>query len=63
MGERCCICFQPLAQSQSHQASPLQEGRCCYKCHYTVVLPERIKRLTEKLGVSFEPPGESLNDW
>lgn len=43
----CSICgknFEPIG----HNAEPVNDGRCCTKCNYGVVLPERLKRLYDQ---------------
>lgn len=34
----CCLCSKPLASSKdSHNAEPLERGRCCDECHHMVI--------------------------
>jgi len=43
----CSICnkeFEPIG----HNAQPINNGRCCTKCNYEVVLPERLKRIYDQ---------------
>jgi len=50
----CDICGNPIDIKYTedgtpywaggHNAEPIVDGRCCDKCQYNVVLPERIRR-------------------
>jgi DNA-directed RNA polymerase subunit RPC12/RpoP len=45
----CSICnknFEPIG----HNAQPVNDGRCCTKCNYEVVLPERLKTIYDKVS-------------
>jgi hypothetical protein len=39
----CALCGGIVKESESHNAEPLCEGRCCSKCNTERVLPERLK--------------------
>ena len=39
----CALCGGIVKESESHNAEPLCEGRCCSKCNAERVLPERLK--------------------
>lgn len=39
----CSLCGGIVKDSESHNAEPLCEGRCCSKCTAERVLPERLK--------------------
>ena len=44
----CSICnekFEPIG----HNAQPINDGRCCTKCNYGVVLPERLRQMYDKV--------------
>lgn len=41
----CALCGVIVKESESHNAEPLCEGRCCSKCNAERVLPERLKDL------------------
>ena len=49
---KCSICgydIEPdmvdgkVAWDQGHNAAPVNDGRCCTTCNYTIVVPRRIK--------------------
>ena len=47
----CSICGKPIAEEPpgwfgGHNAQPINNGRCCRSCNDTVVIPERITRIT-----------------
>ena len=45
--ERCCICGNDI-EGYGYNPFPVKEkGQCCRKCNYTVVLPERFRRMEE----------------
>lgn len=44
MKELCCICHQPI-EGYGNNAEPVCAGRCCDKCNYEVVIPERIAQI------------------
>ena len=39
----CSICHGPLLYENSHNAYPVNEGRCCESCNYNTVINERLK--------------------
>ena len=52
--EKCSICDEPLdvmishkskniLWDQGHNAEPINDGRCCTSCNYSVVTPTRLK--------------------
>lgn len=41
----CALCGGIVKDSESHNAEPLCEGRCCSKCNTERVLPERLKEI------------------
>lgn len=41
----CSICGETIENEYSHNAQPVNDGRCCIICNYKVVLPARIKGL------------------
>lgn len=41
----CALCGGIVKESESHNAEPLCEGRCCSKCNAERVLPERHRML------------------
>ena len=43
----CSICGKNF-KSIEHNAQPINDGRCCTKCNYGIVLPERLKRLYDQ---------------
>lgn len=51
----CSICNElievewPSGWSQGHNARPVNDGRCCSDCNWTVVIPAR-------LALIFRPP-------
>jgi hypothetical protein len=47
--EKCCICKKEFI-GYGNNAWPIEDfGRCCDKCNYTRVIPERINKLKTKL--------------
>lgn len=44
----CSICGQAMLDEFSNNAQPVNNGRCCNNCNYTVVIPARI-RLANRL--------------
>jgi hypothetical protein len=52
MTERCVICGKEII-GYGNNAEPVAKGRCCDVCNITVVIPERlrlIKQRVEKYG-------------
>ena len=43
----CSICGEPL-EGYGNSSEPINIGRCCDKCNIEVVVPARIKALTEE---------------
>ena len=41
----CSICGKHIENEFSHNAQPVNDGRCCIICNYKTVLPTRIKDL------------------
>jgi hypothetical protein len=52
----CSICKEEIKKQvnpetgkvfwdQGHNAEPVNSGRCCDKCNYTVVIPKRLEGL------------------
>ena len=39
----CSLCLNTIRKSESHNAEPLNDGRCCDDCNYSKVISERIK--------------------
>lgn len=49
----CCICKKEIDKvtdgngriiyDQGHNADPVENGRCCSRCNYEIVLPARLK--------------------
>ena len=43
---KCCICGGEIEVKgrwkTGNNAQPVKKGRCCDKCNYTKVIPERI---------------------
>ena len=51
---KCSICEENLEEqkhpitgeifwNKGHNAEPINDGRCCDRCNYTIVIPKRIK--------------------
>jgi hypothetical protein len=49
----CSICKQEIeaeifpngeAWTEGHNAQPINDGRCCKMCNYSIVLPTRMER-------------------
>lgn len=45
--ERCCICGNDIEGYGYNPFLVKEKGQCCRKCNYTVVLPERFRRMEE----------------
>jgi hypothetical protein len=47
----CSICGKYIKPKGTwifgNNAEPINNGRCCDKCNYEIVIPERIKRFEE----------------
>jgi len=58
---KCSICgndIQPqrdelgnILWADGHNAEPINSGRCCDTCNYTVVIPKRLNNFKEGRGV------------
>jgi hypothetical protein len=53
---KCSICNENIPKtmispkkswSQGHNASPVNDGRCCGYCNTTVVIPSRMQEMVE----------------
>ena len=45
---KCCICHKPI-EGDGHNPIPVwPTGKCCDKCHYTYVIPMRMKMVAEQ---------------
>lgn len=45
----CSICGKPGWPDGSHNAQPINDGRCCGICNITVVIPRRLADLHHRL--------------
>ena len=56
---KCSICEEYLEEQEhpitgeifenkGHYAEPINNGRCCDRCNYTIVIPKRIKTLQDE---------------
>jgi hypothetical protein len=41
----CSICYVPIMPERSHNAQPINDGRCCGNCNTLHVIPARIASL------------------
>lgn len=41
----CSICYVPIMPERSHNARPVNDGRCCETCNTIHVIPARIASL------------------
>ena len=41
----CSICKAKIKDMDSHNAEPINDGRCCGDCNFTKVIPERLSQL------------------
>jgi DNA-directed RNA polymerase subunit RPC12/RpoP len=41
---KCSICGKEMSSKNSHNAEPINKGRCCDECNIKVII-ERIKEL------------------
>lgn len=39
----CSICHKPMLSKYSHNAYPVNDNRCCERCNYDVVIPNRME--------------------
>lgn len=39
----CSLCLNTIRKSDSHNAQPINDERCCDDCNYSKVISERIK--------------------
>ena len=39
----CSICHKPMLYKYSHNAYPVNNNRCCERCNYDVVIPNRME--------------------
>ena len=51
--EQCSICHRPIdvgpgGWTGGHNASPVNDGRCCTDCNQLVVIPARIELMFKK---------------
>ena len=44
--ETCSICLKPY-EGFGNNAYPVNEGRCCDECNRNVVLPVRMRRMSD----------------
>ena len=42
---RCCFCSKLLDEVYSNNALPVQNGRCCGDCNWSIVIPKRLESL------------------
>lgn len=47
---KCSICGGPIEReftgwAGGHNAAPVNDGRCCSDCNWTIVIPVRLSRL------------------
>ena len=55
---KCSICGKNIKNEFSHNAQPVNNGRCCTVCNDTIVIPKRLEIvLRERYGVP-KPKGE-----
>lgn len=45
---RCSICFGELGDPWGNNAEPVNAGRCCANCNFRVVIPARIRIVTNR---------------
>ena len=43
--KECSICRCDLIPKNSHNAEPVNDGRCCTKCNFEKVLPMRLQEI------------------
>ena len=48
---KCSICGSSLNDRDSHNAQPINDGRCCSACNNDYVIPMRIAMLTNPTQV------------
>ena len=42
----CSICGEEIVDWVGHNPQPVSNGRCCNKCNMTIVIPARIKEMS-----------------
>lgn len=42
---KCSICQGIIKTKETHNAEPVNDGRCCRQCNVHVVLPARIQAI------------------
>lgn len=45
----CVICGKPIKTKYPNNAEPIAKGYCCEKCNREVVIPARLKAVTQKV--------------
>lgn len=48
---KCSICGYLINENESHNAQPINNGRCCEVCNMTVVIPKRVERASKKENI------------
>lgn len=48
----CCLCKKEIdvqlnGWKEGHNAEPLKPGRCCSRCNDLLVIPARLKEVTQ----------------
>ena len=63
---KCSICGNIITGRHgwdgSHNADPINDGRCCDQCNQTVVIPARLREwaATAWVKITFDPPARPL---
>jgi hypothetical protein len=51
----CCICLGPIEAvggwAGGSNALPIADGRCCQNCDETIVIPTRVRRVYNSIGL------------
>ena len=42
----CSICSEEIQDWVGHNPQPVSNGKCCNKCNMTIVIPARIKEMS-----------------
>jgi len=42
---KCSLCDKDILDSESNNAEPINNGRCCYDCNLEIVIPTRLNEV------------------
>ena len=44
---KCSICEEEIQDEYGNNAEPINDGVCCDKCNWSVVIPARLKAIKD----------------